>query len=585
MISNSTAITLEDLAIESGPESAVRISNARHVTVRRCLIQMRDRPTIWQAIYSRGDDILIDSNIIEVLPREGGPPASQLPPAIGESNAPFGVHTPPDPINVGFATRGGIQLAGGSDRVEIIKNIIRGGIWNGITLGSLHLVGSNDPDTPDTPGSEDPCDPCRPPDLSDDGVGDPDNPDVRFESAGDLYDIKIAGNQITDMGINGIGVVRFFNLANKGDMIGVHGLHITDNYISRCMRRSLVQVKETMSLLVAYGGIALAKVTDLRILRNEIVHNGVSHLQPICGVFGIIVQGLQLDDNRILDNGPKTREPAGNAQKGIRGGVHVWIVMPVMGPAPTDKFLAANKIQTRSGVTTVAMRDNVIDAPLGRAVTFFALGPVVVARNRLVTQGYTQSGLDVFASTILIGNFGLSNEWTIGLLQILVLILLGKLEGSKACALAKKNGLFDQGSLQPPLVRRLSTGKTLFTENQVTLNVTDQPTGFCISSQVIFSLDDVGFTDNQCEVSTTAVFFLLNAFLLGGSVRESDNRLSETWLRTKLSSWSIGLMNTTTDNQTTHCIKANALPNTLLLKDNLFLIHAFCPGECEKLIQ
>lgn len=585
MISNSTAITLEDLAIESGPESAVRINNARHVTVRRCLIQMRDRPTIWQAIYSRGDDIVIDSNIIEVLPREGGPPASQLPPAIGESNAPFGVHTPPDPINVGFATRGGIQLAGGSDRVEIVKNIIRGGIWNGITLGSLHLVGSNDPDTPDTPGSEDPCDPCRPPDLSDDGVGDPDNPDVRFESAGDLYDIKIVGNQITDMGINGIGVVRFFNLANKGDMIGVHGLHITDNYISRCMRRSLVQVKETMSLLVAYGGIALAKVTDLRILRNEIVHNGVSHLQPICGVFGIIVQGLQLDDNRILDNGPKTREPAGNAQKGIRGGVHVWIVMPVMGPAPTDKFFAANKVQTRSGVTTVAMRDNVIDAPLGRAVTFFALGPVVVARNRLVTQGYTQSGLDVFASTILIGNFGPSNEWTIGLLQILVLILLGKLEGSKACALAKKNGLFDQGALQPPLVRRLSTGKTLFTENQVTLNVTDQPTGFCISSQVIFSLDDVGFTDNQCEVSTTAVFFLLNAFLLGGSVREADNRLSETWLRTKLSSWSIGLMNTTTDNQTTHCIKANALPNTLLLKDNLFLIHAFCPGECEKLIQ
>jgi hypothetical protein len=58
MISNATAITLEDLAIESGPESAVRINNARHVTVRRCLIQMRDLATIWQSIYSRGDDIL-----------------------------------------------------------------------------------------------------------------------------------------------------------------------------------------------------------------------------------------------------------------------------------------------------------------------------------------------------------------------------------------------------------------------------------------------------------------------------------------------------------------------------------------------
>jgi hypothetical protein len=155
------------------------------------------------------------------------------------------------------------------------------------------------------------------------------------------------------------------------------------------------------------------------------------------------------------------------------------------------------------------------------------------------------------------------------------------------CALANENGLFNQEprSLQPPQVRRLRTGKTLFTENQVTVDVTEQPRGFCISSQVIFSLDDVGFTDNQCEVSSTEVFFLLNAFLLGGSVREADNRLSETWLRARFSSWSIGLMNTTTDNQTTHCMRANALPNMLLFKDNLSLINAFCPGECDKGIQ
>ena len=322
LISNSTAIVLEDMAIESGPRSAVQISNARHVTVRSCLIQMRDLRTIWQAIFSRGDDVLIESNVIEVLPRDGGPPAPTLPPAVGIADAPAGVNTPADPIVLGSATRGGIQLAGGSDRVSILENIIRGGIWNGVTLGSLRVVGSKDPDDiPDTPPSEDPCA------LVDQTDDPPDTPGtVRYESAGDLYDIRISGNRISDMGINGIGVVRFFNLANGGDMIGVHGLHITDNFITRCMRRHLARVSTAMQFLVAYGGIALAKVTDLRILRNEIVANGTSHLEPICGVFAIFVEALQLDDNRILDNGPKTEASASTAQPGLRGGVHISIV-------------------------------------------------------------------------------------------------------------------------------------------------------------------------------------------------------------------------------------------------------------------
>src|SRR6266446_142118 len=333
MVSNSTEITLEDMAIESGPRSAVQIDNARHVTVRECLIQMRDLPTLWQGIFSRGDDVLIDSNIIEVLPRSGIPPMPTVPPAVGTADAPGDVKTLPDLITLGSATRGGIQLAGGSDRVSILKNIIRGGIWNGVTLGSLYEVGSADPhDIPDKPVTEDPCDPCAPVDLTDDDLNRPGK--VLFESAGDLYDIRIIGNRITHMGINGIGVVRFFNLSTTGgDMISVHGLHITDNFITRCMRRTLKQVSAAMQLFVAYGGIALASASDLRILRNEIFANGTSDLEPICGVFAIVVQALQLDDNRILDNGPKTEEPAANAQNGLRGGVHIWIVLPLIDEA------------------------------------------------------------------------------------------------------------------------------------------------------------------------------------------------------------------------------------------------------------
>jgi hypothetical protein len=585
MISDSSAIVLEDMAIQSGPRSAVHISNARHVTVRRCLIQIGDQPTIWQAIFSRADDVLIEKNIIEVLPREGGPPKPTVPPALGTPGAPAGVNTPPDPITMGFATRGGVQLGGGSDRVRVLQNIIRGGIWNGVTLGSIHVVGSADPgDNPDRPNSEDPCDPCRPVDLSDD---DPGGGDIRFESAGDLYDIEIAGNHISDMGINGIGVVRFFNVLNGGDMVGVHGLHIYDNFITRCMRRDLAQVSQAMQFLVGYGGIALAKVSDLRILRNEIVNNGISHLQPICGVFAIFVEGLQLDDNRILNNGPRTEAPVKNAQNGIRGGVHIWIVTPIIESTTSNELLSVSRSSLGKGIPTCSMRDNIIVAPLGRSVTFLAAGAVVVNRNRLVTEATTGRDLDLIAASVLIGNFGFSNEWTLGLFIMLIVLLFGKhsnLTPAQLCQFAKLLGLINPGpplSLWPPLVRQWTTGKTLICENQITLDVLDQPFGFGISSVVVFSLDDVGMTDNQCEITTTNVFFFVDALLAGGSVRVADNRFSETWLHTGFSGWSIGGMNTTTDNQSTHCLLGQAiLPGMRIFRDNLALVEAFCPGEC-----
>ena len=87
-------------------------------------------------------------------------------------------------------------------------------------------------------------------------------------------------------------------------MIGVHGLHIFDNSHHACLWRNLVD-SAVNDLFIAYGGIAL-EGGDLRILRNEIVLNGNSHHQP--SVVSLrSSSGLQFDDNRIDDNGPKTQ--------------------------------------------------------------------------------------------------------------------------------------------------------------------------------------------------------------------------------------------------------------------------------------
>ena len=589
LVTVSSGIVIEDMAIEAGPRCAVQIGNSRHITVRRCLVQMRDIFSIWQAIYSRGDDVLIEDNTIEILPPDGRAPAASIPPPAGDALAPDGVNTPPDPVTIAMSARGGIQLGGGSDRVRIFNNLIHGGTWNGITLGSLEEIEAENGETPDIPGTGDHCDQCKPTDLTEGGNSN--DGGARFVSAGDLYDIEIGGNRISDMGINGIGVVRFFDLVKGGDMVGVHGLHITDNVITRCMRLELAQVSKTMERLVSYGGIALAKVNDLRILRNQIVGNGASHHTPICGVFAIFVQGMQLDDNRILDNGHRSDMAADLVQVGIRGGVHIWLVLPMIEQSASGKYESSfvSRSSVRNGLTSCAMRDNFIVAPMGRAVTFFALGPVVIARNRLVTQGTTGKGLDLLAATVLVGNLGISNEWTLGLLLILLLTLVGKstAEGRyNYCRIAKLYGLIksaDPPLLWPPAVRNWATGKLLLTENQVTLDVMDQPLGVAISSLLVFSLDDVGMADNQCEVSSTNLFVLANAFVFGGSARIVDNRFSETWMRTFLSAMSLAGMSTTTDNQSTHCINAKALlPGMLMFKDNLSLVEAFCPGECKQ---
>lgn len=600
LITDSSGIAIEDMAIESGPRSAVQIHNSDHVEVRRCLIQMRDEVTIWQAIHSRGDDILIEGNTIEVLrPRDdrltgvgiGLRPSDMLPPKLGMPNAPASVNTPPMPVYPGARTRGGIQIAGGSDRVRIAGNLIRGGIWNGITLGSLVEVGSDKPDddVPDLPPGRDPCEPCAPVDLSDDDDQDPNRP--RFVSAGDLYEIDIVDNRITDMGINGIGVVRYFDLARGGDMIGVHGLRIADNLIARCLRRDLANVKATMAMLIGYGGISLARVSDLRILRNEIVDNGTSHRFPVCGVFALMVQGLQLDDNRIVDNGPRDREPVEGIQQGIRGGVHIWLLMPIVEAHATGWYASANRAagrRERNGPVTGAIRDNIIVAPVGRSLTCFALGPLIIARNRLVTQGTTGRGLDLLAATVLVGDLGLSNEWTPGLLVALILLLFGGIDrgSEQLCTFAVWGGLADFRAqpprLWPPLVRRWATGKLLISENQITLDVIDEPLGVGMTSVLAFSLDDVALVDNQIEINSTSQFFVSANMLFGGSLRMSDNRLSETWMRAFFSGTTLGLMNTTTDNQSTHCLQAFAMdPDMRVFRDNLSLVEAFCPGRCD----
>jgi hypothetical protein len=573
LVIDSHDVAIERLGLEAGPRSAVEIARSQRVAVRRCVIQMRDLPTIFQAIWARGLDLVIEGNLVDILSREAGVPGG-----LGTilNHATDGV-SPPPPVVIGHATRGGIQLGGGCERVRVLGNVIRGGIWNGITLGSLILVGNNDDDVPDKPNSLDPCDPCHPLDSG----GDDDDPNVHIRSGGDLYEIEIRDNVIEDMGANGIGVIRFFTPSKTPLLIIVHGLHIQANLIRRCLRREIAPAPQAMLGLIGYGGISLAAVTDLRICDNEIVANGASHLEPVCGIFALVVENAHIDGNRIRDNGPRrSEEPAASAKPGTRGGIWIWLTLAHGGPRE-----GRQELKRWDGVPAAVIRDNLVVAPVGRAITLFALGPLVVARNRLVSQGSRGRDLDILSTTVLLANLGLATEWTLGLLLGFLALQTGKVKGVDPCVFMKVVGLLNpaDGSLWPPLTTLVPSGKSLVTENQISCDSVDQPLGFAFSAVMALSLDDLGFTDNQCEIDSTRLFYVADAFLAGGSVRVADNRFAETWLHAFFSAWSIAFMNTTTDNQATHCIRADAaLPAMRVMRDNLSFISAFCPRECAR---
>jgi hypothetical protein len=308
------------------------------------------------------------------------------------------------------------------------------------------------------------------------------------------------------------------------------------------------------------------------------------------------VQGLQLDDNRILNNGQRSKEPVKNTQNGIRGGVHVNLILPIISPKDEGLSITATttsqfKSTARDGASTVMMRDNIIVTPVGRTISFFALGPVVVARNRLTTQGTTAKRLDLSVTTAFIVNLGFSNEWTLGFLEFLFEISMNEfseaVKSGKACEMIKNFGIQNLKSKSqaflPSANHNWASGKTLFTENQVTFDVTDEPPNFAISSIAVLSLDDVGFSDNQCEINSTNFFVGVNAAVIAGSARVNDNRFSETWQRASLSCISYGGMNITSHNIATHCLMIDSLiPNMVVKKDNISLIEAFCPNECSK---
>jgi len=556
-------IALLDLDITAAAHGAIEAHFCRFTLIRDCRIRMQNVPGPWPGIYITGDDVTIENNVIWV------PLETQLDEAGNE-------------IGLGVTGLGGIQVGGTSDRVRIIGNLIQRGMGTGIVLGHiLELDEQGEPVNGDNYRwlgyFNDYCYPCRPGGnyVPPEEEGDTTTTKV---SAGALSEILIKGNRILDMGLNGIGVEGFFNLDAADQFITVERLTIQDNEIRNCLNRPLRDIPDDMTGSMGYGAIALADVENLVICNNVIEDNGPDNgsdpHDPVCGIYVLHGEGIDIFNNRILNNGATSTQPPAKAKSGPRGGIHIaYAVAPVV----NIQLIIAPKfeISRQNGVPAARIHDNIVTSPLGRALSIIALGPVSVVGNQFTTRGTVLKLSDptFLAATVAIVNLGISNEFY-GQLLLFTLRLLGAAQGKKytpeGLEITDDAFVIPQKGLDDLVPGQyLANGNVLFSNNQCTLDQLEKGLSFSVTSVGIMTLDDISFHNNQCDCSLLDDLILIHTFLFGISLRMNDNRFKEGLLNTFFSAFTFGLMNYSTHNQATHCIWASGLwgsdsPNTIL---------------------
>ncbi|GKT07111.1 DUF6519 domain-containing protein [Desulforhabdus sp. TSK] len=585
-------IVLEELELTCRDRSAVIGRGGRfisllnnRVNVMQLAEALGDDATVGRqaAIFLTGEDLLIEENRIVASPGNG------------RMRTPFG----------------GLHIGGGSNRVEVRRNLIEGGNGNGITLGSFRFVPARQVDDfTNFMGidanplfgltlilGENGCihvDPNPPPPTGDDG-----EPLVPVADEG-LREVRIIDNDISRMGASGISVARFFDLAAQPDFITVDRLTIEENRIRDCMRLELVEIPPTLREYSGYGGIALADGEYLVLRSNSIEGNGSEQLSPICGVFILHGEGIALDGNRILHNG-RPADPEVSSLPGQRGGVIIGLARPRTVPvAPFGSRFSGSR---QDGVPAVRVHDNIVVSPEGRALKMFVVGPVSVEGNQLTAHGSNSlkrtplpgassgaTGFDVTnaakvpysvrsrttnplaafldilgGAVVSIVNLGVSNEIY---LQLIGLSGLGLVDR------------FSDPTGKDDDARLFANGNILFNDNQVVLDAFGPVVTLNLCSVLLLSLDDISMNGNQCDCDLALDLVGTNALVMGWSIRVADNRFKEGFFNAFLSAFTIGLMNSTTDNQGTHCFVRVGVPILSVLEPNRSLVEYFNKSAC-----
>jgi hypothetical protein len=327
--------------------------------------------------------------------------------------------------------------------------------------------------------------------------------------------------------------------------------------------------------VVGFGAIALADCIDLVVRDNLISGNGTSHVDPVCGCYVGRVTGAFITGNRILDNAPITsNEPP---RPGERAGI--LLAMALAGTrtgaeSPVPGGLGA----VTSGPFAAWVHGNVVTQPMGRALAIRAIGPVFVEDNLFSTERaaaienppVTPGALTVFlnAATVWITNLGVSPELYARASSFAGISLTNYLSPVAGSTMAS---------------RLVAGGAIHFNDNRVHLGSMDRGSN-ANCSMYLTTRDDLSVQANQSQCSEQVVAIPWNTIAAGWSLRMTGNRLTEPIGASLLSALSFGVMNTTTDNQSTHCLLIVGHP-ALRVDDANVALASLSSGGCAKSTQ
>jgi hypothetical protein len=466
---------------------------------------------------------------------------------------------------------------------------------NGITLGSFVLLNSdgNDPGAltgvlATNPSSDNITLQLPPRGVSGATTGTP-------VAGRGLQNIQIARNRIRNMGLCGIGPVGFFNLAQTLEVISIENLTIIGNTISGSLQDVV-----TPSSLFGYGAICIPDVQNLIIRDNTVTDFGNTPGAPVCGVFVLNGELVDVSGNQILE----TRDwsaISGNtpSTNGIHAGIMLMFVTPpglnqaAVGSAWASSAAAGSLLAPLSqpGLPALRVENNVVRVALGLALEAVGFGPFSITGNHLSTGGAVSVVQEVLLAqqvqaqqlqapqeseqeqaqqeqqqqqrlpsggsgplTVAILNLGLAIELDTG-------VSYGKLYayGTQSAFAATNNPLSNS-----------SSGAVLFANNICQLEArASGVTGF--ASVEIVSLDHVIFANNHCWLDGLETAWM-DALILSGSLHVCSNRFQESLGSVLISTFTFALLNMTTLNISTYPLFPFGPTGLITTGNNLFAV-------------
>ncbi|MBI1356590.1 MAG: hypothetical protein GC160_19795 [Acidobacteria bacterium] len=438
---------------------------------------------------------------------------------------------------------GGVQIAGGSRRVELRGNEIVGGRGHGVTLGSARFR------APD--GSS----------LGLEGAGlGQSGADAPFAFSGQIEPVERAGDNgetllyypepepaIEDLlladnsihGFRGSGVaslaleVRHDEVASgpplcmRRTTFAVERAVLRDNCIERNARGLAGDLGEDRTR----GGIILSEARRLDVIGNRIELNGMdgeAAAGPVCGVYVGFGEDVVIAENRIAGNG-RLPDDAENTP-GLLGG----IVLRRPGA------LRLPDVTLEATVQSVRVLRNTVESPRGPALSMVAGGPCSVLANH-------------FETTTRAGGFA-NGALTVTVLQPGRPWEAVDLPPNEPSPTRWEQPVGSQDYLGGRAQQIEATGGLIFSGNQITTHGLGEDESSLSVPVLIAATDGVVMSGNQLSAEAPRRSILAHCWVVGSTVNVSHNRIAEGIETTRLSLLVAAPMLTLAeDNILTHC--------------------------------